>query len=80
MSRTPKTWEPHPAILQLRERRLSLGMTQREVAEVASMTQSMVSEMETGLTQPNLPTMMRYAHAVGMELKVTLSPKGRHDQ
>ena len=50
--------------------RVRHGLTQREVAEAAEVTQAHVSQIENGHQTPRLETLLRYADAVGAELAV----------
>jgi transcriptional regulator with XRE-family HTH domain len=47
-------------------------MSQKQVAQAMQTTQSAVSELEGGATDPRLSTLQRYARAVGAELTVHL--------
>jgi transcriptional regulator with XRE-family HTH domain len=51
-----------PSDLQLR--RLALNLTQNEVAELAGMSQSQISHIETGRCRPRRRTMERLASAL----------------
>jgi transcriptional regulator with XRE-family HTH domain len=53
--------------------RNSAGFTQAQVAQVMETTQSAVSELEGGATDPRLSTLQRYARAVGAHLQVRLN-------
>jgi len=48
------------------------GRTQAEVADAMGTTQSAVSDLEAGATDPRLSTLQRYARAVGACLDVVL--------
>jgi ribosome-binding protein aMBF1 (putative translation factor) len=58
----------------VRERRLSLGLSQTEVASRAGMTQSALSRLEAGGTVPTIPVLERIAAALGSQLIVALAP------
>jgi transcriptional regulator with XRE-family HTH domain len=58
----------------VRERRLSLGLSQQEVAARAGMTQPALSRLEAGGTVPTIPLLKRIAAALHAELIVALSP------
>ena len=61
----------HPIIVELVERRSLLGLTQIEMARRTGMSQSMISEMETGVNpNPTLKTIIKYAQAVNMLFEV----------
>jgi transcriptional regulator with XRE-family HTH domain len=53
--------------------RNSAGRTQAMVAQSMETTQSAVSELEGGETDPRLSTLQRYARAVGAHLQVRLN-------
>jgi transcriptional regulator with XRE-family HTH domain len=52
------------------------GLTQREVARRAGVSQSLVSLLETGRTVPSLDRMHRLAAATGHDLSIRLFPGG----
>lgn len=52
------------------------GLTQRQVAHRAGVSQSLVSLMETGRTVPSLDAMHRPAAATGHNLSIRLYPGG----
>lgn len=52
-------------------RRSELGLTQASVAHTMGTTQSAVSDLEAGGTDPRLSTLQRYARALGLRLAVT---------
>lgn len=58
----------------VRERRLTLGLSQTEVATHAGMTQPALSRLEAGGTVPTIPVLERLAAALNADLVVTLSP------
>jgi len=58
----------------VRERRLTLGLSQTEVAARAGMTQSALSRLEAGGAVPTIPLLERIATALGAELIVTIAP------
>lgn len=51
-------------------RRKDCGMTQKELAEAASLTQSVVARMEGKKVSPGLETLMRVAEALQCCIKV----------
>lgn len=61
----------------VRARRQELGLSQREVGRRAGMTQSAVARFEGGGTVPTFPVLDRLARALGLELRVELSPQIR---
>jgi HTH-type transcriptional regulator/antitoxin HipB len=61
----------------VRARREELGWSQRQLAERAGMTQPGVARFEAGGTTPTIPVLERLAHALGLQLTVTLGPDQR---
>jgi len=53
--------------------RLKVRMTQTEVASAMGTTQSVVARLETGEQLPSLKTLLRYAHALGKDIQVTVT-------
>lgn len=70
---------PSPAAALLQLARLKAGMTQRELAERASVPTTMISVYERDRRQPSLQTLLRLLHAAGFELTMKLEPYDRHD-
>jgi transcriptional regulator with XRE-family HTH domain len=60
----------------LREARTRSGLSQRELAERAGTTQSVVGRIEAGLTSPRVDTVDRLLEAAGYRLAVELRPIG----
>lgn len=60
-SSLPRTPSP------LRLRRLTLGLTQREVARIAGISPEQLSNLETGKADPYLSTVLALADALGCE-------------
>lgn len=52
------------------ERRHNQDMTQKELAEAASLTQSVIARLETKKAMPQLDTLMKVAEALGCDLKL----------
>ncbi len=61
----------------VRARREELGLSQRQLAERAGMTQPGVARFEAGGTTPTLPLLERLAAALGLALNVSLAPAER---
>jgi transcriptional regulator with XRE-family HTH domain len=61
----------------VRSRREELGLSQRQLAERAGMTQPGVARFEAGGTTPTIPVLERLARALGLELTVSLGPGER---
>jgi len=61
----------------VRLRREELGWSQRQLAELAGMSQSGVARFEAGGTIPTLPLLQRLGQALGLTLTVSLGPGQR---
>jgi HTH-type transcriptional regulator / antitoxin HipB len=61
----------------VRARREELGLSQRQLAERARMTQPGIARFEAGGTTPTLPLLERLAVALGLTLNVSLVPPER---
>ncbi len=72
--------EPAPAAALLQLARLRAEMSQRELAERASVPATMISAYERGKRQPSLATLLRLLHAAGFELTMKLEPLDPHDE
>jgi uncharacterized protein len=55
-------------------------MSQRELAERASVPTTMISAYERDKRQPSLETLLRLLHAAGFELTMKLEPHDPHDE
>lgn len=60
---------------RLRQARQALGLSQRALAERAGLTQSHISQIENGATDPGLSSLVDLARALGLE--VMLVPRKR---
>jgi transcriptional regulator with XRE-family HTH domain len=66
----------------LRERRLSAGLTQASLAELASVSTRAIQDLERGLSQPHRDTLSRIVEALGLStderraLEAATSPGG----
>jgi ribosome-binding protein aMBF1 (putative translation factor) len=58
----------------VRERRLSLGLSQTELATRAGMTQPALSRLEAGGVVPTIPLLERISMALDADLVVEISP------
>src|SRR5919106_4888953 len=67
----PTTWEPGRLLAQARSR---AGLTQRELAQRAGTSQSVVARIERGQTDPGAATLGRLLAQAGFELRVVLRP------
>lgn len=54
----------------LRNRRISMGLTQVDVADMMGTGQSVISEYENGVVQPTLPILIKWANV--LNFRVTL--------
>lgn len=59
---------PDPFIVRLRDRRLALERSQREVAAAVGIGHGHLSQIETGLVDPKLSTVRRLADCLGVSL------------
>jgi transcriptional regulator with XRE-family HTH domain len=59
--------------------RLKAGLSQRELAERASVPTTMVSAYERDRRQPTLETLRKLLRAAGFDLKLQLEPYDPHD-
>lgn len=56
------------------DRRTSMGMSQRELAELVGTTQSAIARLERGGRPPRIDTLLRIAEALQCDLVVELVP------
>jgi ribosome-binding protein aMBF1 (putative translation factor) len=56
-------------------RRAALGLSQRELAERTSTTQSAIARLERGGRPPRIDTLLRIADALDCDLRVELKPR-----
>ncbi len=61
----------------VRSRREELGLSQRQLAERAGMTQPGIARFEAGGTTPTIPVLERLARALGLQLTIALGPDKR---
>ena len=61
----------------VRRRREELGLSQRQLAERAGMTQPGVARFEAGGTTPTIPVLDRLARALELRLTIALGPDER---
>jgi predicted transcriptional regulator len=57
------------------ERRLAMGLSQRELAELCGTTQSAIARLERGGRPPRIDTLLRIAEALQCDLVVELVPR-----
>lgn len=65
------------AVLALVRARNAASMTQQEVAAALNVTQPYIAQIERGTKPMSVSLMMRYAHAVGVTVKIGGSSKAR---
>lgn len=56
--------------ITLREQRISIGLTQRNVADILGTTESVVGRFERGDYNPQISFIFAYAEAVGLKLEI----------
>lgn len=61
----------------VRSRREELGLSQRQLAERAGMTQPGIARFEAGGTTPTIPILERLATALELRLTIALDPDER---
>lgn len=61
------------------EARNSKGLTQKELSSISGIAQGDISKIETGTANPSIRTLQRLATAMGMVLKLELTPVGSMD-
>jgi len=57
------------------ERRMAMGLSQRELAELCGTTQSAIARLERGGRPPRIDTLLRIAEALQCDLVVELVPR-----
>lgn len=65
-----------PYLQQLRELRVKSGLKQAAAATSMGVTQQSISLIESGKRSPDVPTLQRYAGAVGAEVVVAVTAAG----
>jgi ribosome-binding protein aMBF1 (putative translation factor) len=63
-------------ISALIEARTRAHLSQAQLAERMSTTQTAIARLESGNTLPSTRTLMKFAKATGHKLKITLEPEG----
>ena len=58
------------------DRRTTIGLSQRELAELVGTTQSAIARLERGGRPPRLDTLLKIAEALDCDLMVELVPRG----
>ena len=57
------------------DRRIAMGLSQRELAELCGTTQSAIARLERGGRPPRIDTLLRIAEALQCDLVVELVPR-----
>jgi transcriptional regulator with XRE-family HTH domain len=60
--------------------RLEAGLSQRELAERAGVTQSEIARIESGKREPSIPTLQKILAGAGQELRFELAKLDEHDR
>lgn len=60
--------------------RTRLGLSQTAFAELLGIAQPTLSAYESGRRQPTLPTLLRMLGRAGLDLRMELTEKDRHDE
>ena len=56
----------------IRQRRKELGITQPDLAELASVSKNTLYKLERGQSNPSLNVLNKFAEVLGMELKLEI--------
>jgi transcriptional regulator with XRE-family HTH domain len=64
----------------LRDLRRCTGLTQRQVSDLAEVPPSVLRAYEAGTRQPSLGELIRIVEAAGLELRLHLDTRDRHDE
>jgi transcriptional regulator with XRE-family HTH domain len=64
----------------LRLTRRQAGLSQRQLAVLAGVPQSMIAAYEMGRREPSMPTLLKLINAAGLDLRLELVPLDDHDQ
>lgn len=70
MKRVKRYYEPDPLVELITSLRIKRGYTQMALAEALNISQSMVSDLETGKVQPTIRTLRKYLDFFDMDLYV----------
>ncbi len=52
------------------EKRTSLGISQRDLAQLCGLPQSSIARIESGKTTPKLDTLLKIMHPLGLKMKL----------
>ncbi len=64
----------------LRLTRRQTGLSQRQLAALAGVPQSMIAAYEMGRREPTMPTLLKLINAGGLDLRLELVPLDDHDR
>ena len=70
-----KGWFFAQIAYRVAERRATMGLSQRELAERCGTTQSAIARLERGGRPPRIDTLLRIADALDCDLVVELAPR-----
>jgi repressor LexA len=74
---TDATARPRELVGRLASRRVALGLSQAQVAELMQTSQSAIARLESGQRDAQLSTLARYAEALGLSLDFTEDTRTR---
>ena len=57
---------------QIKERRATLGITQKDLSELAEISPNTLYKVERGQANPSLSVLIKIAEVLGMELKMVV--------
>lgn len=61
---------------RLGDLRRKAGITQRDLGDEMCCAQNRLSDLELGKADPRLSSLIRYADALGMDVKIEFRPRG----
>ncbi len=70
MKRVKRVYEPDPIVEMITAMRIKRGYTQMALAEALGISQSMISDLETGKVQPTIKTLRKYLDFFDKDLYV----------
>lgn len=60
----------------IKERRLELGTTQQQIADLAGVSVNTLYQLERGQSNPTIEVLVKVVEVLGMELKLEVRRKG----
>ena len=60
--------------------RLTMNLTQRELAERSGVPQATIARIEAGLVSPRFATLTKILAGAGLEMRIQLAPYDDHDK